>query len=314
MGTILGITAPIYLLMAIGYGVTRAGIFSKADMRVLGRVMLTLALPALLFRAVTSHPLGEILHGGYLLAYSLGSLLVVAGGYGWSRWIGRQDPTSSTIAAMGMACSNSGFIGYPIVLLTYPTVAGVSVALNMMVENLLIIPLLLFWIERARSPLAGVHAIRQAVMTLIKNPFIWALLVGLSVAGLAIPLPTALSRTVDLMANAASALSLLVVGGSLVGVPWRGASQRVAPIMIGKLFLHPLLVLAAATALPLLGVARLSPPLHTSAVLMAAMPMMGLYPTFAQAYGLQEISAVTLLVTTVMSFFTLSGLLWLLLP
>ena len=49
-----------------------------------------------------------------------------------------------------------------------------------------------------------------------------------------------------------------------------------------------------------------------STLMMAAMPMMGVYPTLAQAYGKDDFCAVALLVTTIASFFTLSALLWLL--
>ena len=47
---ILAIIAPIYIAILIGYLMTRAGIFAKADMRVFGRFVINLALPALLFR------------------------------------------------------------------------------------------------------------------------------------------------------------------------------------------------------------------------------------------------------------------------
>ena len=43
---------------------------------------------------------------------------------------------------------------------------------------------------------------------------------------------------------------------------------------------------------------------------MAAMPMMGIYLILAQANGQEDFSAAALLVTTLGSFFTLSGLLW----
>jgi malonate transporter len=39
---------------------------------------------------------------------------------------------------------------------------------------------------------------------------------------------------------------------------------------------------------------------------------MGIYPILAQAYGQEDFSAAALLVATVMSFFTLSALLWVL--
>lgn len=49
-----------------------------------------------------------------------------------------------------MSCSNSGFVGYPILLLILTPIAGVVLALNMMVENL-VIPLLFVMAERTRG-------------------------------------------------------------------------------------------------------------------------------------------------------------------
>jgi malonate transporter len=86
----------------------------------------------------------------------------------------------------------------------------------------------------------------------------------------------------------------------------------VAPIGLAKLVLHPLCVLLAIFALPLVGLAPLEQDLGRAALLMAAMPMMSVYPILAHAYGYEERSAAALLVTTVASFFTLSGLLYLL--
>ena len=50
---ILGITGPIYIAIALGYAVTRAGLFSRADMRVLGKFVIHVALPAMLFNALS---------------------------------------------------------------------------------------------------------------------------------------------------------------------------------------------------------------------------------------------------------------------
>mgnify|MGYP006156831297 CR=1 FL=1 len=46
--TILSITGPIYLAVLIGYACTRLGLFAKADMRLFGKFVINLALPALL--------------------------------------------------------------------------------------------------------------------------------------------------------------------------------------------------------------------------------------------------------------------------
>lgn len=311
MLAILAITSPIYITIALGFWLTRAGLFAKVDMRVFGKFIITLALPALVFRALSQRRFDEIFNPGYLLVYLLGSLLVLCLGYLWSRRVGGLDRTSSACRAMGMAASNSGFVGYPILLLALPSVAGVVLALNMIVENLFILPLLLFLAERGRGQHRGRQIVLHALRRLATSPLIIALLAGMAVSLFAVPLPAPLTQTVNLFANASGALSLFVIGGTLAGLPLRGMGAQVWPVVIGKLVAHPLLVLLALALPPLFGLAGIGQPMRTAAVLMAAMPMMSIYPTLAQAYGQEDVSAAALLVTTVASFFTLSALLWL---
>lgn len=309
---ILAITAPIYVLILLGYVLTRLGLFAKAEMRVFGKFVINLALPALLFRALSQRELGEIVNVTYLLGYFLGSLAMIGLGYAWFRRVADQSPTASAVGAMGVSCSNSGYVGYPILLLTLAPVAGVSLALNMVVENLLIIPFLLFLADRERAGTNKWRSLAKSLARLARNPLILGMLAGLAVPLLGLSLPAPAIRTVDMLAAACSGLALFVVGGTLVGVPLRGFGLRLAPIVVGKLILHPLLVFLAISALPSLGFGALEPSLRMAAVLLAAMPMMGIYPTLAQAYGQEDFSAVALLVTTFASFFTLSGILWLL--
>ncbi|KDP84004.1 AEC family transporter [Cupriavidus basilensis] len=306
---ILAIIAPIYIAILIGYSMTRAGIFAKADMRVFGRFVINLALPALLFRTLSQRQLGEILNVSYLLAYFLGSWAMVGLGYLWCRRAAGLNPATSAFYAMGMSCSNSGYVGYPILLLTLAPVAGVSLALNMTVENLLLIPFLLCMAESRQGGAGQWRALGKSLMRMAYNPLIIGLLAGLAVSILGLKLPGPVVRTVDMLATACSALSLFVIGGTLVGLPMRGHGSRIAPIVAGKLVLHPLLVFVAITTVPMLGLGEIEPSLRMAAVLMAAMPMMGIYATLGQVYGQEDFSAVTLLVTTVVSFFTLSGLL-----
>jgi predicted permease len=42
------------------------------------------------------------------------------------------------------------------------------------------------------------------------------------------------------------------------------------------------------------------------------MPMLGIFPILAQRHGHEDTAAAALLITTIASFFTLSGLLWML--
>ena len=304
---ILGITGPIYLAIALGYLSTRQGLFAKADMQVFGKFTINLALPALLFNALSQRSIGEILNAHYLLAYALGSMVVILGGLFWARKVKGHSLSYSSMMAMGMSCPNSGFVGYPIMLLTLGPVAGVALALNMVVENLLMIPFLLAVADSdGGQPGQWKQVLWQTLKNLAKNPMIWGIVGGFlfSLSGWALPAP--LGRTVNLFAQASGALSLFVIGGSLVGLPVRGMGPKVSQIAIGKLLLHPLVMWVVLTwFIPIS-----DPVLRTAVLLTCAMPIMGIYPILTQKHGHDGLSAATLLITTMASFFTLNAMLW----
>ena len=307
---ILAITGPIFLCIALGYLTTRGGLFDRGDMRVFGKFLINLALPALLFNALSQRSVGEIFNGPYLAAYALGGLIMLAGTVLWYRKVAHEGMARSAIMAMGMTCPNSGYVGYPVMLLTLGApVAGVALALNMVVENLLIIPILLALADMERHE-AGHwrQLVMQTLQGLARNPLIIAIVAGFLVSALGIPMPSPVSRTVTLFAQASSALSLFVIGGSLVGLQLRGLRSAVAQIGVGKLVLHPLCLLAVMTWLVPIG----DPQLKVALLLTGALPTMGIYAILAQRHGHEGLASAALLVGTLASFFTLSGLLWLL--
>lgn len=68
------------------------------------------------------------------------------------------------------SCANSGFVGYPILMLTLPSVAGVTLALNMMVENLLFIPLVIVLAEHGLHGGGGWAALKKLAFKLATTP------------------------------------------------------------------------------------------------------------------------------------------------
>lgn len=313
MLNILTITAPIYLLIALGYATTRGGLFSRADLRVLGKLVISIALPALVFKALSLRPMAELLNWAYLAPYALGTFALVGLGYAWSARQQGLNATVSAVRVMGMACPNSGFVGYPVLLLAVPSVAGLSLALNMLIENLVFLPLLLWLADRGQARSDGRNPALVALQNLARNPLILSIVAGLMATLVGLPLPTPLIQAIDMLAVASGGVSLLVIGGTLAGLPLGDQWRSAVPVVLGKLVAHPLLVWGAVEIWNRLSGSQLHGSLRLAVIMLAAMPMMSIYPTLAQAYGEEEASAVALLLTTVASFFTLSALLWLVL-
>lgn len=312
MFEILVITGPIYLIIMTGFLAVRFALFSQPEMRVLGKLVVNLALPCLLFNAVAQRSLADILDPGYLLAYATGTLLVIATGLFVGRQIKLESASAKVYVAMGMSSSNSAFVGFPILLLTLPAVAPAAFAMNVIIENLLVLPLLLLLADRGEPGQAGdVGQFAATLYRLLRHPLILALFSGLTVAMLELELPLPLTRSIDLFAQASSAISLLVIGGTLHGLSLSGMTRRALPVVLGKLLLHPLLVFLAFKGWANCGL-TVSPAIVQAGILLAAMPTMSVYPVLAQRHGQEVPAAASLLLTTLGSFVSVNALLALL--
>ena len=314
MTEVLAVTGPIYLIVALGWAVTRAGLFQRADMRLFGKFVLQVALPALLFNALWQRPVAQVFHPVFMAAFAGASLLLAAAGLAWARLVAKKSLSGAAVVAMGMTCGNNGFVGYPLALQLIGPAAAPAIALCLVIESVLMLPLLIAIAdvaEQRESAPGGRwrHALAQSLGLMVRNPMILAIAAGLVFSALGLRLPTPVTRAIDLLALSSGGLALFVIGGSLVGLRTGGLWGDIAVIAVGKLLLLPLLVLGLLWLLP-----PMAPELHTAAVVASAVPMLGVYAVLAQKHGHDGMAAAAQLVTTVASFVTLTALLWWLRP
>ncbi|MGY0196535.1 AEC family transporter [Leptothrix sp. BB-4] len=306
MRFILSVTVPIYLLIGVGWLAVRGGLFQKAEMRVLGRFVVNFCLPALVFTALSQRRIAEVLHPVYLLAYAAGSLLMQLGGLWYARRVRGLPLSPAALRGLGMSASNSGFVGLPIAQQVIGPIAGVVLALNMIVENLLVLPLAMALADSGAQQRSRMWpALAVSLRGLLRNPLILSILAGLLCALTGLRLPEPVARTVALVSTASSPLALFLIGGTLVGLRLQGMFGAVLEVVFGKLVLMPLTMAALLWLLP-----PVDPLLRTGAVLFAAMPMLSVYPVLAQKHHDEDFCAAALLAATVASFFTISALIW----
>lgn len=304
---ILGITSPIFLLIGIGFLCARFALVSREQIAGMGKFVITLALPALVIRAMTERPLHELFERNYLLVYGAASLLVFVAGLLFAHSVRRDSFTGSVLSGLGMSMSNSGFIGYPLVSMALGPVSELGLAMNMVVENLLMLPLALALAEAGEQRGGWRRTLREVFVRLLRNPIIIAICLGLALALLDLRLPAVPGKVVEMLASASAPVALFVIGGNLYGLKVGRLFADVAQIGIGKLLLHPLAVLLCLLLFPVE-----DPQLRLAAVLFACAPMMSIYPIIGQRFGLEGRCAAALVASTVLSFLTISAFLALL--
>lgn len=301
---VLAIIAPVFVIIAVGYLAVLSGYMAREATGGLGLFVLRVALPALVFNALTSTPIGAALTWGYLLGYGGASLAVFGLGYFIARRIARQPIPASAVRALGISGSNTGFMGYPIAAMVIGAPAGQLLAQNMIFENLILIPFAFVLAELGESSATSLRAVlRGIVLSLARNPLLIAIAAGVAVGVAGIELPQPVTRPIALLASVAGPIALFVVGATLAELSWGGTPVEITRIVVGKLLLHPAAVAAALWMMP-----DLDPTLIAGGIIFAAAPMMSIYPIIGARFGIPRLTATALLAATALSAVTLSVL------
>jgi predicted permease len=305
--TVLNITSSIFIIIAIGFATVRRGLLGPKDTRALGVFVIDYALPALLFKALSQRPLGELLNVDLLLAYTFGSLLMLTFGIFVGYLIQRKGLQVATILAMGMTMSNSAFMGFPIAQQMIGSAASASLAVYVSVENLIMLPLIFTLAELGRKTKSHWFLIMRGIVhRLITNPLIISISMGVVFSAFDLHLPVPFNHAVDMLSGASAPVALFYIGCTLAGLSLKGMASDISIIVFGKLILHPM-----AVYLMIFLLAFENPVLKQAAIINAGMPMFSIYPLLGQKYGHEGFCAAAMVLTTMMSFFTITGLLWL---
>ncbi len=310
MSAILSITAPIFILIGLGYVSVMTGLISRDTTRGMGIFVITIALPALIVRGMANRSLSESMDLDFLAGYGLASLAAFAIGMVAFRRFRSGSIAESSMAGLGMSSANSGFIGVSICAMVLGTApASRAVAMTILVESMFMIPMAMA-IADAGANQSGARLgarLRHTIRQLMRSPLLIAICIGLFLAAFRIPLPQVALRVIDMLAMAAAPVALFAVGGNLYGLRPKGMLADATWITLGKLLLHP-----ALTALFFLFIPGLDPVLRQAAVLFAAAPMLSIFPVIGLRYGLEDRCSAALLLGTCASFLTISATIFLL--
>lgn len=305
MGAVLSVTAPIFGLAALGYLLVRRGIFAGAEMPVLGRFVMLVGMPAILFRAGADPEGMARLDLRYMAIYA--AALVLTGAVTWCVAL-RLAPARRAVATLGAMAPNSGYIGFAILSLSLPGLAAPVLTMNTLTEVALVLPIGFALIELIRPgarPGWGAMLGRIAWAALAK-PITIALLAGFALGMLGLRLPLALDRAVGMLAVATPALAMVYLGGTLAALPVAGAWRDAMGTAAARLLLAPAVMAGLLMWVPLAG---MTPDLRMALILSTAMPMIGIYPILAAEAGEPALGALSLLLATVAGFVTLTALL-----
>lgn len=165
---------PMILVVCLGFGLRRAGVLDSGDAKTIGKLLTTLALPAVILRALAT---ATITPG--LIYLPLSALVVVLGltaiaflGVRWLKW--EKAKAGSLITTF--PTFEGGAVGYPIMLLTFGDVGLSRIVLFDLAQAIYLLTVV--YCLSAWFGQAGVTG-RGVALKLAQTPFFWAIMLGL---------------------------------------------------------------------------------------------------------------------------------------
>ena len=301
---VLSVILPICLLLLLGFICVKFEFILAEHIKGLSQFVFKISLPAFLLQALASKRFDEIWHPSYFIAYGGGSLLVFAFAFLLYRQYFQCRLTESGVLSMGASMSNTGFIGTAILMMLIGQHAAIYLSLTLIIENLLIMTLTLIIAEagihqhRAKS-----HLLKQTLYNVIKNPVILSIVFGMLCVILKIQLPSSIAQALEMLGKTASPIALFVIGGSLVGMSLKAVDLQSMTLVLIKIVLMPLTIFVLLSISP-----NVSQEMLYAGTLLAALPMPIAFGILGQNYGLGDKALSALMLSTILGFMLLSGL------
>lgn len=266
--TVALIVTPVFALIALGYAAARGRWLSPAAQTGLTEVSATIAIPALLFRTVSSGAAMQTSPVGIWIAFFSALALTWLAAMLIARVVLGRPSIDHTSIAMTATYGNTVMLGIPLCLAVYGDTAAGPIAVILSIHTIVLwgtASLQHQWLVRsaASDPASLMLALAR---DLGRNPIIVAIAAGVLWRLTGLGLPAVVDRSLALVAQAGVPTALIALGTTLAGFRIAGQGPTLATVVVLKLVVMPALALALALWLAL-------PPVPLGVVvLFAAMP------------------------------------------
>ena len=284
----------IILMIGIGYALKRIDFLSEKDINPLNKIVMNILLPCMIFSALYSSDLSLIPKLGILpFVILISSFVTGLVSFLILKKLGYDDKKLWTVLVTVMI-ANTAFMGYPVNLGIFGH-EGFLRAIFCDIATMCIFLILSFVLV---IKFGG--TVKKAIRKIALFPPLWAIVFGLGLNILNVPIGPVLNNTVNYLGNGAIPLIMISLGLSIDLAGLSRSKSMVAFTSIMQLLFFPAI---AFIVVLFLGLSDLQ---YTVAIVEAAMPSGMLSLVLAITYNLDyQLTSDCILINTVISLITL---------
>lgn len=308
MYDVFALAFPFFGLILLGFGCGKVMKIPEDGLRWMNFFIVYIVLPPLFFKLISVTPIEELVNWRFILLTTLCTYIAFTLSFGIGVWASRGNLREATIQGIFGAYSNVGYMGPPLTMAALGAASATPTVLIFVFDSMLLFALLPFLMALASGEkIRFLRMAGQVAWKILTHPFNVATMAGVIAAIFKWQPPAAIDTILVMLKGSAAPVALFALGVTVALRPLTRLPIEMPAHLVVKLLIHPLLVFSVLTFAG--GFDRVW---ILTATLMASLPPALNVFVMARQYDVWvERASSGVLVGTLVSIVTLTGMLWL---
>lgn len=213
--SILTSLLPIAFILILGYFAGKHQDFTKDQAGVLNKMVMLYALPLSLFSGVLTTSISELMNQkDILLGLFIGMIVFYFIIFVLMKYLFKQNNKLSALVALVISGPAIPFVGVPVLGSLYGAISSVPISIGSIYMNLIQVPITIILLSSGTRDGSDSKSTSflQNVVSAIKQPVVWAPIIGLILVLFGVKMPKALLDSFTLLGNATGGVALFASG------------------------------------------------------------------------------------------------------
>lgn len=241
---ILSALAPVALVILLGYFAGRSKLINNDGAKSLSTVVVNFALPCALFVSIFSFSPSQFENVPYVLTLLISIALpfLVALFLGLVLW--KKPAGESALFASNSGFPDMAYFGLPVAMTVIGQQGMLPIIVGNIITSIIIIPIVMAMLHKGQAS-GNSGGLSSILLSTIKQPVVWAPLLGLALVLLGFKLPELAANSLKLLGDISGGLALFTLGILLSFLTPRIDLQVIVVVVFKNLVMPSLVVLLA---------------------------------------------------------------------
>ncbi len=284
----------LFLLIGCGFVAVKTGVLKQEGKQTLSNLLLYLVVPAMIVHSYMMEFSEEILHN-LLAAFGMSILAILIGTAITLLLTARRKDCRAPIFRFACVFSNAAYMGFPLISALFGAEGLLYASAYVTVFNILLWTMGYGMVSGSSNP-------KEVACSLLHTPVLYAMVVGLAIYLLQIPVPNLIAQPIDLLSGMNTPLSMLITGMLIAAGDLKSivCDQHIWKLAALRMVLIPAVCVAVFALLGFHGMSA------QVVLLLECCPAAAITSVFAVQFGHEErFAAGSVVLTTLLSIVTL---------